>query len=510
MDPVSQDETTFGTHETVVEKSSLVPISEGIAMSFGDNIASNTTNVVADDVHRNEVVMTSTTTQQEQERRHGTLLSVVKIFDPQLSSTLDVLRESSFLHGDSTTTRLRSSLEDQGDNRENHSTRGGCVLEEDTISHSWEWNKRIRIAASFLKDYEEYRPATLYHVAEQVTDTQLLVYNIRSTNLWFSLLLLALIFLASISWIETFSKTQSSFSYTWNLLCSLVPATLFYIDIAAMVYIKLPPYTKVPQQVEDNCNHIRLKNNIVPRSPSKIWPISLAIYLFALCIENIIEFVKREKYAISWSCWASPIAWFYMFPAARDASEAQIRITLQMIYIFGLKLFLVFIFSVIACQLYGWKQHEDFGNLGSSFISMFALSTTVNNPSVWIDIYAVHKAAAVFFEAFNIFFIFVNIIQLSLVFDKYSSAVKVVRKRLYQDRIESLQLACNTLLYFDECHRETEEGGCLIPVSAIMRAIQLVRPSYDESKVGMPKELPPPPPLLFSRFSCIIHIFIPL
>jgi hypothetical protein len=139
---------------------------------------------------------------------------------------------------------------------------------------------------------------------------------------------------------------------------------------------------------------------------------------------------------------------------------------------------------------------------------MFALSTTVNNPSVWIDIYAVHKAAAVFFEAFNVFFIFVNIIQLSLVFDKYSLAVKMVRKRLYQDRIESLQLACNALLYFDECHRETEERGCFIPVSAIMRAIQLVRPSYDESKVGMAKELPPPP--FFFLFGCVIHMFMPL
>jgi hypothetical protein len=401
----------------------------------------------------------------------SSLLSAVKLLDPQLSATVDILAESSFLHN-TTTASFNSTC--------NFNRR-----EEEKDFHScWESSKRIRIAAAFLRDYDEYRPATLYSIADQVTDTQLLIYTIRSTKLWFCMLILALIFLASISWIETFSVSQSSFSYKWKLVASLVPTALFYMDIAAMVYIKLPPTNK--QHIVHNCNNIQLNNSVVPRSPSKIWPVTLAIYLFALCVEHVVEYVKGKKYLISWSCWATPIAWFYMFPTARDASEAQIRITLQMIYIFGLKLFLVFVFSVIACQLYGWEEQQDFGDLGSSFISMFALSTTVNNPSVWINIFASsNKVAAIFFEGFNIFLVFVNIIQLSLVFDKYSSAVKVVRKRLYKDRMDSLQLACNALAYFDDCHRGSEEGGCLIPVPVIMHAIQLVRPSYDESKVSI-------------------------
>jgi hypothetical protein len=167
-----------------------------------------------------------------------------------------------------------------------------------------------------------------------------------------------------------------------------------------------------------------------------------------------------------------------MFQTARDALEANFRIMLQMTRLIVFKLFLIFIFAAIACQLFGEQNQESFGNLGNSFVSMYALSTTVNNPSLWIAMFDKHIVTSLFFIPFNMFFILVNILNLSLVFDAFIRAVKIVRQRHSKDRQDCLFLACLALGYFGEGQ------DSFVPVEVIIRVIKLLRPRYDGDKVS--------------------------
>ena len=56
--------------------------------------------------------------------------------------------------------------------------------------------------------------------------------------------------------------------------------------------------------------------------------------------------------------------------------------------IIALELYIVVIYSCLCVALYGAAPQSGFSSLHEAFVSLFALSTTVNNPDVWLPVYA--------------------------------------------------------------------------------------------------------------------------
>jgi len=228
--------------------------------------------------------------------------------------------------------------------------------------NDWESSKRIRIAAAFLKDYEAHRPATLYHVVDQVTDRQLLVHSLRSSRAWFTALFVASCLLMTRNWFLEYNmnhSVQTTLTLVWKILTCYVSAILFLFDIAALTYTGR---TWKNQSNLATTPVLTSENDIVPRKPSIIWPVILSIYLLLVLITEIANIQD----ASDWEDVLAPIVWYYMFQSVRDAAEAQERITLQMGQLIFFKLFLVFMFSALACPLY--DKGGGFGNMCKNFV----------------------------------------------------------------------------------------------------------------------------------------------
>lgn len=82
------------------------------------------------------------------------------------------------------------------------------------------------------------------------------------------------------------------------------------------------------------------------------------------------------------------------------------------------------VFAAVAERLFA--ADPDFGNgLGESFITLFALSTSVNNPSCWMGLYGENKANAVFFILFLLMTRFyVHSVVLGLILNVYNATLK--------------------------------------------------------------------------------------
>jgi len=377
------------------------------------------------------------------------------------TASCDLEAQDSFLDGD----------------EPNDAPNDNFIIPEHKDFNDWESSKCIQISAAFLKDYEAHRPATLYHVFSQITDTQLYVHTLRSSSAWFVVLIIFSGFLATTSWDEMYF-VQAGTKFYWKLVACLLCTIVFSLDMAAKAFTRKPGRRQ--DSDEDQLNSQTA--TIVPRSPSKVTTILLVLYLVGYFISAVIDTIQ-QRVTFFWIGVFTPIVWYYMFQTARDAFEANFRIMRQMARLIVFKLFLIFIFAAIACQLFGVQNQESFGNLGNSFVSMYALSTTVNNPSLWIAMFDTHMVTSLFFIPFNMFFILVNILNLSLVFDAFIRAVKIVRQRHSKDRQDCLFLACSALGYFGEGR------DCLVPVEVIIRVIKLLRPRYDDDKVQALSEI---------------------
>jgi len=230
--------------------------------------------------------------------------------------------------------------------------------------------KLIRIAAAFLLDYEALRPATLYHDPDRISYSHLFVRDIRFSRAWYATLICAALCLSVSSYFDISPQSSSDYYKSWEKtlqgIFNFVPAVLFYLDIAMMAFIRTPS----SQSVGIN-THQHLANAFAPRtSRSWYWAIPLALSLLIICIETAVN-LSRGSRGIIWSNVLTPIAFFYLFQDARGALEALGKIAPQTAYILFVQLFLIFIFAVIACELYGLQFAASFGDLGLSFISMF-------------------------------------------------------------------------------------------------------------------------------------------
>lgn len=71
-----------------------------------------------------------------------------------------------------------------------------------------------------------------------------------------------------------------------------------------------------------------------------------------------------------------------------DSNRNSLRNTLKtlphLVPVICLQLLIVTIFGCVTVALYGGFDNADYGHLQQAFVSLFKLSTTVNNPDVWL------------------------------------------------------------------------------------------------------------------------------
>ena len=118
-----------------------------------------------------------------------------------------------------------------------------------------------------------------------------------------------------------------------------------------------------------------------------------------------------------------------------------------------MELLLILMFAAVACRLF--QEYDSFHDLSTAWLSLFELTTTVVNPSLWMPMYAASKASAfyfVFFIVTSVFYLY--LLVLSVVFQTYIHATTEIHFLVltFSARLETLDLWRVTL------HRHTCTG----------------------------------------------------
>jgi len=179
-----------------------------------------------------------------------------------------------------------------------------------------------------------------------------------------------------------------------------------------------------------------------------------------------------------------PIVFFYVSAKARESLQAIFRIGQIVIRVIMIEFVLILIFAAFAQGLFG-QRFEDFWTLPSSWLVLFQLSTTVNNPSLWMPIYATNPNYSIFFVVFLVTCVFYyHSLVLSVVFQTYIQAVTEIHARAASDRDDAIRLAFLALLKDNDSDR--------IRTSSIRKCLHLVRPHYNSLKLNALLEIVDP------------------
>ncbi|GKY94410.1 hypothetical protein MPSEU_000407000 [Mayamaea pseudoterrestris] len=193
---------------------------------------------------------------------------------------------------------------------------------------------------------------------------------------------------------------------------------------------------------------------------------------------------QQQQPMVLFSSLLKPLVLFYVSHRARNALEALGRIMRIVIRVLFMELLVIFIFAAIACRLF--NEFEAFKNLSRSWLSLFELSTTVVNPSLWMPMYQASKYSAFFF----IFFIVTSVLYLhslvlSVVFQTYVLAASEIHERSVADREEAIHRSYLALRQHD-----TSQG--LISTESVRELLSQLRPHYNVYKIDALVEIVDP------------------
>jgi len=387
-----------------------------------------------------------------------------------------------------------------------------------------EERRLARIAAAFLEDFESGQAPTLPPDIRNVTDMRLHLRTVRFSIFWKIIMTFATACLFVGSCFEGSDGDQNWESYKeTNLMerirrkeriiafCTVVPVTAFALDICFMAIL----FSRRQQSVESMLGvashyftttsardgNITESKSFVPplpqgrtvggeaepmsarKSRSWWWAIPVSFFLISLSIET--WFVVRSHTIMQRRIWSSafkPVVFFYVSSKARNALDALLRVIRIVVRVILIELFLIFTFGAVAVQLFG--DFESFRGLPISFLSMFQLSTTVVNPSLWMPVYArVGRKASIFFVIFLITSVFyLHSLVLSVVFQSYMDGMSAIREHAALDREKSLQLSYEAL-----CERNEDEEDAVTtaaPTRRIRDVLAKMRPHYNVVKLN--------------------------
>lgn len=319
-----------------------------------------------------------------------------------------------------------------------------------------------KVAAYFLMDYEASRIAALPSTFETITESQLWLYKTYYSWRWryFVNLAIVLLFLA-----HTLNEKTTAIMHS----CVIIVLTV-NIQIREGMYGIDPP------------------NDVTHPDRKLVRP--MAAFLFLLGLETWTWYVlptkvgSYEENSPIYSSFLKPMVLFYVSAKARDSLEAIWRISRIVMKVLAIEFFLILIFAAFAQGMFG-NRFDEFMDLQTSWLSLFKLSTTVNNPSLWMPIYAAVPSHSIFFVVFIVTCVFYyHSLVLSVVFQTYIQTVTEIHARTVSDRDDAIHLAFLALLKDNQTD--------YISISSVRECLQVVRPHYNVFKMNALLEIVDP------------------
>ena len=151
-----------------------------------------------------------------------------------------------------------------------------------------------------------------------------------------------------------------------------------------------------------------------------------------------------------------------------------------------LEIYLILVYACACFLLYGRTgddKENPFRELDWSFIYLFALSTTVNDPDIWLPLYSRNRWNALVFISFllvNLYFI--HNLVIATIYDVYSSSLSQYTQNRQANRSSALESAF--LLMADRTHAVDKE--------TIMAVFRILRSHYSEAKLQVLYEVVDP------------------
>ena len=364
-------------------------------------------------------------------------------------------------------------------------------------------NLSVTVAAIFLQDYENSRPPTFASAElNAINDHQIVMYTVKHSFAMSFLRLTATMALFISSFMESSQNSIESGDARYNRCFAMTSMNGFAITVFCidMWMHRVLRNADAIQNTPNDGNHIQkertestlefqLKHDVrLSRSRRLIMPLVVFFVIFGL--ENTLRLVfSGNDHAVFVSSIFKPLVLFYISSRARDALEAVgwiLKIVTRVIFV---ELFLILMFAAVACRLF--HEFENFRDLYKAWISLYELSTTVVNPSIWMPAYEASQFSAIFFVLFIVTSVFyMHSLVLSVVFQTYIHAAAEIHDRNAADREDAVYLAFMALR---QVGRNIELGtDARVETYRIRQTLQLLRPHYSSMKIGALLEIMDP------------------
>uniref|UniRef100_A0A6U4FC96 Ion transport domain-containing protein n=1 Tax=Phaeomonas parva TaxID=124430 RepID=A0A6U4FC96_9STRA len=191
----------------------------------------------------------------------------------------------------------------------------------------------------------------------------------------------------------------------------------------------------------------------------------------------VLDVATRMLTRLPWSAVLRPWSLYALDPAVRDGSKNVATMLPMAFAIVGMELYLALVFACACVAFFGTVPDSGFNELSDGFVNLFALSTTVNDPDVWLPLYAQNRWNCLPFVVFLVAFLFLlhNFI-IAFIYERFSRAVQVTIEKRRQDRMVSLDLAFRVL--------DTDMGG-VVPKKASVALLEHMFPSYGPGAIAI-------------------------
>ena len=332
-----------------------------------------------------------------------------------------------------------------------------------TPTNKYATRNYVALAASFLRDYEGGRPPTLSTDLDTVTDTQLRLYEFKYGGYLFPVctVLSCFCFWAS-SLLEGFGLPGIYGHYLTSL------------NFVGLAVIILDVWFRQKLRSESHTRDSRSEKLVKP----------MILFSVILAVENIARVtVTPDQSIVLFSSLFKPLVFFYMSSKARDALEALRMILRIVLRVIVMELLLILMFAAVASHIF--RDYATFENLSVAWMSLFELSTTVVNPSLWMIIYQESKFAAIFFIIFIVTVVFyLHSLVLSVVFSTYVQAAADIHERSSTDREDAIQMAFVAL--------QQQSKRNVVDISLVRDTLRILRPHYNAMKINALVEIVDP------------------
>ncbi|GMI54852.1 hypothetical protein TeGR_g11453, partial [Tetraparma gracilis] len=303
------------------------------------------------------------------------------------------------------------------------------------------------LSSCFLHDFEHVLPTTL---TPESPPSLVRMYVLRHSPLWkhaVQPLSAVLLFLSSFM--------EDSSDDRWTISLSVLGCLLLSADLALWASYSSKSASAVAH--------------------TGFWAHVSALFIVSHLLE-IFMYRHRVEDSILVSSSLKPAVLFYLLPSSESSLVSFLRVLPSVTKINLYLLGLIFLFSCGANQLFGGID-EHFGTLFHSFLTMFALSTSVNNPSCWIRLYNSSKWNALFFVCFLLLtYFFIQKIYIAVILEQYN---KMAAERLELHRAQRQE---SLALSFAAIARD-KGGRKKVQKNDVVQVLKNVRPHYGESKI---------------------------